>query len=68
MCQRSLNSPTFDSLSSTYVVLPELLPPQPQPVTLVRRKKHWDSSKKLVADPNQHEPFWHYQRYEQLVV
>jgi len=58
----------LDSLSSTCVVLPALLPAQPEPVTLVRRKKHWYSRKKLVPEPNQHEPFHYYQRYEQLVV
>jgi hypothetical protein len=58
----------FDSLSSTYLALPPLLSPQPEPVELVRRKKHWYSRKKYVATPSRLNPFERYQKYQHLVV
>ena len=42
----------FDSLSSTYVVLPPLQAPQPEPVEMERRKKHWYSRAKYVPKKN----------------
>jgi len=42
----------FDSLSSTYVVLPALQAPQPEPVEMERRKKHWYSRAKYVPKKN----------------
>ena len=42
----------FDSLSSTYVVLPPLQAPQPEPIEMERRKKHWYSRAKYVPKKN----------------
>ena len=42
----------FDSLSSTCVALPPLQAPQPEPVEMERRRKHWYSRGKLVPKKN----------------
>ena len=42
----------FDSLSSTYVALPPLQAPQPEPVEMERRREHWYSRGKLVPKKN----------------